>query len=216
MWVLFIRDPFGQFLAAFVYYMHVYYSGYFTPVLEANNENPVEEFLNKTDLYMKGWKPNGVMSNNRISVDFGFPLDNFEESKSDKVKISEFIKDLDTCNVFDIILIAEMFDETLRRLLNWETKDIIYMKVNVFNKKDMKSWVSRKEYPVHTMQQFAKFAAIGIALYDYFYDKFRKQVELQGEGFQKEVAAFKDLKNLVAEYFSDSYTKTPSWKMNIP
>ena len=212
-----LREPFSQFLSAFVYYTHVFPSAYFRPILSANSENPVGEFLNKTDLYLRYRRPNSVMINNRMSVDFGFPLDDFEASKTNQKNILAYIKHLD--NVFDIILIAEMFDESLvllRRRLNWETKDIIYMKVNEFKGKAKRPWVSRKEYPTYTMDKFAKFAALDIALYDYFYKKFKTQLAQQGGDFQEEVTAFKKLIYKVAGYCSDDNEKTESWKMNIP
>ena len=220
-----LRSPFRQFLSAFVYYSKVHHQEYFKPILEANKKNPVEEFLNNTKLYMKnntdnyvkGWEPNTVMINNRMAVDFGFPLQDFEASKTNKAKISAFIKHLDS--LFDIILIAEMFDESLvllRRRMNWETKDIIYMNVNVFAKKNSTSWIYRKQYPDHTMDRFAEFAALDIALYDHFYDKFLKQIQEQEKDFQEEVIEFKKLNTLVAKQCLDSYNKTESWFANIP
>ena len=113
--------------------------------------------------------------------------------------MSEFIKYLD--RVFDMLLFTELFDESLvllRRRLHWKTKDIVYMKVNVFKQKVKAPWASRKEYPAYVMQKFARFAALDIALYDFFFDKFRKQIENQGEDFQDEVSAFKKLNTLVA------------------
>ena len=61
------------------------------------------------------------------------------------------------------------------------------------------------------MQKFVKFAAL-----DFFFHKFRKEIENQGEDCHGEVSAFKELNTLVAEHCSDAYNNPPSWHMTIP
>ena len=213
-----VREPFSQFLSAFVYYKLSMRKAYFNPIFARNPENPVEEFLNNTSAYTSRWNTKEVMINNRMSIDFGFPLYQFESSKTNKTKISTFVNDLDRS--LDIVLIAEMFDESLvllRRLLNWTTKDIMYMKVNVFKQKEsLHSWTRRKQYPSHTMELFKKYAAYDIALYDHFYKKFKQRIEAQPKDFHAEVEVFKRLKDKVAKVCSEVKDTSSTWQEHIP
>ena len=82
-----------------------------------------------------------------MSVDFGFPLTNFEASKHNVMMINEFLHDLNA--KMDLVLVSELFDESLillRRLLGWTTKDVLYISRNVFKpKKHTFSWTEKKE-----------------------------------------------------------------------
>ncbi|XP_005090396.2 galactose-3-O-sulfotransferase 3 [Aplysia californica] len=199
-----VREPFSQFLSAFVYYSQVWKSQILIKAIKAAPDNPIEEFLNHSMSYVGNEKPNTVFINNRMSVDFGFPLENFEASKRNHSQIASFLKKIDT--TFDVVLIAEMFDESLvllRRMLGWTTKDIIYLDKNVFSAKhEIPSWIRRHDYPPHVKHLFRNWAAIDISFYNYFLNKFKDRISFQPKDFYSEVKAFKTLKPRIASYCS--------------
>ena len=199
-----VREPFSQFLSAFVYYSYIYPNVVNRKVIEANPENPIEEFLYKTDVYLKGNPPNYIFLDNRMSVDFGFPLHNFQQSKSNESIISDFIKSLD--KTIDFVLIVEYFDESLillRRIMNWSTKDIIYIQNNVQKPND--NWlpfVNRKKYPPFVKSKFQNFARLDIRVYKHFLELFHRKLQEQPPDFQYEVDAFRIIRKNVTELCS--------------
>ena len=194
-----VRDPFRQFLSSFVYFSP--WDDNLKRVIAASPDNPVEEFLNHSSKYLKDIKPSENMLDNRMSVDFGFPEDDFEGSKQNKSKISAFLNDID--NKFLLVMVSEMFDESLvlmRRLLNWTTKDIIYINVNVFKPGPRTpSWALRKEYPDYVHRKFETFAALDIALYDKFVNILKEKIRSQPKDFFSEVRKFKELQKAVIQ-----------------
>ena len=190
-----VREPFHQFLSAFAFYgrWDMFQIG---PAKEANPENPVEEFLNNTEFYNKEHPVNIHRDkiNNRMSVDFGFPLDDFENSKRNETLIKSFLDHLD--RTFSLVLIAELFEESLvlmRRMLGWTTKDIIYIDKNTMKSKGG----YRKEYPAYVHDKFKAFAAPDIALYEHFYNVLQTKLSQQPPDFWEEVRVVKTMKTHV-------------------
>ena len=199
-----VREPFSQFLSAFIYYSYVWPQEINSKVIKKNPENPIEEFLENSESFLKGTRQNQVMIDNRMSVDFGFPLDDFQNSKSNLSKISEFVQSLD--KRFDFVLIVEYFDESLvmlRRILNWSTKDIIYVKNNVKKANDNHlPFVNRKTYPDDVTKKFAQFARLDLAVYKHFHAVFQRKLLAQPPDFHSEVDAFRSVREKVAEMCS--------------
>ena len=202
-YITILREPFSQFLSAFIYYAVVWNVRPMSIVLRHNSKNPVEQFLNKSSFYNNFAKFGDNKINNRMSVDLGFPEENFEEDKNDKQKIKEFIDSLET--TFDLVLIREMFDESiilLRRFLNWTTKDVLYIRTNdissaMFYKQPnhtLPEWTFRRNYSEHTQKLFRKWAAIDIAVYEHFLEIFREKVRNQPPDFFHELKEFKNLR----------------------
>ena len=196
-----VREPFSHFRSAFVYYSEKYGPDYMLKAIWANRENPIEEFLRNPQLFLKDRKPLSLQINNRMSLDFGFPLDDFEESKKNKTKIDIFLNHLRS--TFDFIMIAEMFDESLimlRRLMNWSIKDILYIDSNVFTPSNTSlSWIQTKKYSSEVRRLFEKWAAIDVALYRYFYDIFQQRLDSQPDDFYDELNTFKEVRESVVE-----------------
>ena len=145
-----------------------------------------------------------VMINNRMSIDFGFPQENLEESKADKEKISAFIDHLN--KTLDFVLIVEMFDESLvylRRMLNWTTKDIIYVKKNSkpwLQREKVPRFVHRDKYPESTHFLVNIFQSVDVALYRHFRDLFEKRLRSESQNFHLEVAEFRTVNKMAADY----------------
>ena len=218
-----VREPFQRFLSAFIYFSYMYPEKSITPIVEANPKDPVSAFLEEPSKWVNESHPKSVPINNRMSVDFGFPLDDFKNAKKDKAKINTFLHYLNS--TFDLIMVKEMFDESLvllRRQFHWKMKDILYLNVNTFNAgntpnastiSDARSWVHKQNYSEHVKNKFRDWAAIDIALYDFFLREFRRRVTSQPPDFFEEVKTLKILKNLVAKYCSavnSTNTTSPS------
>ena len=202
-----VREPFRQFLSAFVYYSYVWPQDVNKEVIRKDPNNPIEEFLTQSSYYLRRSPPNTIMINNRMSVDFGFPIQNFEQSKTNASKISEFVNSLN--QMFDFVLIVEYFDESLvmlRRLLNWTTKDIIYIKNNVQQARhDWLPFVNRTDYPDHVKSKFEQFASLDLAVYRHFRQIFLQRLTSQPPDFYSEVKAFRQVRNTVTEYCSSLF-----------
>ena len=199
-----VREPFSQFISSFIY--EAAFSTYLRSITRANPVNPIEKFLfSSFDHHYIHMQPHEVMFNNRMSVDFGFPLGNFWADKSNTSIVDAFIKDVD--GRFNLVMITELFDESLillRRLLGWKTEEIIYLKSNVFTATSKSpSWMSRSssrtDYPEYFKRAFETYASLDVALYKHFYQKLKDTIASQPPEFQAEVADFKDLQRNVSD-----------------
>ena len=204
-----VREPFSQFISS-VKFFHGW-ENHINHATRVNPDEPVEEFLNKSSYYIdqSNTHPSHRFSDNRMGVDFGFPLEDFEVMKHNKTVISEFIRQLNA--TFDLVLIVELFDESLvlmKRYLNWKTADILYMKVNAFDisqKPNLRAWKLRKlkDYSQNVREKFEVFATLDILLYDHFLREMKKKIDAQPPDFYEEVAAFKELRSAVSAACKD-------------
>ncbi|XP_005103309.3 galactose-3-O-sulfotransferase 2 [Aplysia californica] len=199
-----LRKPFEQFLSTFVYYAGVFKKPPLSKLIKKFPENPVESFLIDSESYVNKVNPAKDFLNNRMSMDLGFPLNNFELAKVNQSLIQQFLGDVQS--TFDLILIAEQFEESmvlLRRFLGWSTKDILYVKRNVFTSEDESlSRIKKRNYSSEVMQLFSSWAAIDIALYDHFVEFFNERIKKQPGNFHEEVIQFKEVREQVDTFCS--------------
>ena len=198
-----LRAPLSQALSALRYYATFYtYPG--TPLdkaLRKYGQDPVDGFLNHPQEFCdENFKPNICYLNNRMSMDLGLSAYGLRSFKRNHTEVQEFVAKVD--RQFDLMLLFEYFDESmilLRRYLNWEMKDVIYIKVNAAPFKSKYVW-NRK--PVLNSAQTAKFQeweAVDIALYDYFSAKFFRKIG-EEHSFNDEVEAFKQIRSTVENF----------------
>ncbi|GFO47913.1 galactose-3-o-sulfotransferase 3 [Plakobranchus ocellatus] len=221
--VAIVRDPMQQALSALVYFSQYFKKPELLAGIEKYKDSPLEGFLGHPRDFFKLSQP--VVSsyiNNRMSVDLGFDLTNFEASKKNKTKIRKFLSNLE--RQFDLILISEYFDESmvlLRRTLSWSMKDIIYLEVNTAQKNlqqfQKSIWNHKPMLNSTTMLTFRKWAAIDYELYHHFLVIFLNKIEAE-ESFMDEVSAFREARDEVAKFcyeVSDSGAKS-SEKISLP
>lgn len=89
------------------------------------------------------------MTNNRMALEFGFPLEVFRSRKKKTAAITEYLDQLDS--EMDLILVVEKLEESmvlLRRILNWKLQDILYIHKNSFAgmRNETRSKLSKKLY----------------------------------------------------------------------
>ena len=171
----------------------------------------MQEFLTNSTKYIGHLDPYLIYVNNRISVDFGFPKENFNVAKKDISKIAHFITDIS--ERFDFILVFEYLEESLvllRRMLGWSTKDIIYLNLNEQNpKKDTREWTHRNTYSRDVVRKFEKFAPLDVALYKYSLQTFKKKLQEQTEDFHSELRQFRHLQKKVFQACTNRNRKLP-------
>ena len=195
-----IREPFSQFVSAFKYYSQVWREKDLVLEIHENPDDPIAGFLDNLD-YHSMMDPRSSKWNNRISVDFGFPVTNFEAAKRNVSLIQEFIKDIES--KFTIILVSELFEESmvmLRRLLGWSTKDIISLHKNTASqhRKGDSGWAGNNNVSESLMAKFKTWAPIDLAFYSHFNGLFQERLQAQPPDFHQEVEEFKQLQLVIA------------------
>ncbi|GFO13235.1 galactose-3-o-sulfotransferase 3 [Plakobranchus ocellatus] len=201
--VAIIREPMNQALSALQYYTRNWPSTQLKRGLRKYPKDPNNGFLRHPEHFYNpanNWGPAGSYINNRMSIDLGFDQKNFDASKRNQTKIKSFLKRLD--NEFDMVLICDMFDESmvlLRRYLKWPMKDIIYIKVNAAKQENNSVWRHKPILNTTITKSFRQWDAIDYALYEHFLPIFLKKIKSE-VSFQEEVKVFKTIQKKVSEF----------------
>ncbi|XP_060079415.1 galactosylceramide sulfotransferase-like [Ylistrum balloti] len=203
-----VRDPFRQFISSIHYYHRKF-------MLKISKQKPILKFLQEPNKYTRIIPENGRVSNffNSMAWDFGFPLDLFV--LPDKAQIQEYISQLD--KDFDLVIIVEYFDESLvlmRRLLNWDMRNILYISSHVQKRHEPAFAVGEEEENL-----YRKWCLLDYALFDFFKSKFLRHWEsiLTNSDVLEELRYFRDMKSKVDKYCrehkaeSSFYIKPCKW-----
>ena len=155
-------------------------------------------FLSDTQKYeTQGYR---TQTNNRQSIDLGFDLIN--HSANDTKYIQTFIEDVE--KYFDLVLISEYFDQSLvllKRLLNWETKDILHFR-------KLKSNAPTAPLTPEQREVHKTFSAADRALYEHFLPIFMDKLYAQGPGLAEEVKEFQAILVQVQEFCEERRKST--------
>ncbi|XP_046554948.1 galactose-3-O-sulfotransferase 2-like [Haliotis rubra] len=199
-YIAILREPFEQTVSAFMYYKYVYPMPYLWNI---DGENPVSEYLKNPRKY-EPLNASSSFTNNRMSVDLGFP-DVWSRNLS---QARDFIRDLG--NTFHLILIAEYFDESIvlmKRLLKWEFKDILYISSNSLKKgHDLK--FTPKDRERHRL-----WAWLDHMLYDHYYQLFWDKIHAEGKHFFREVQTYKEIRHMWQTFCSQTLNRTDTLKL---
>jgi hypothetical protein len=179
-----VRNPVDQFISAVKYYTEVYKFQYLVNI-PGNRINNLINFPNKYDELLS-------YTRNSMSRDFGFQkhhVFNMQEAEC-------YLMELD--KVFDFVLIAEHFDESLilmRRRLNWSLKDILYISKNVRGQDEVISKpLKAKLYERNKLDYM---------VYDFFYRKFQIILKEFKEDVMAEMVYFKQVLSTVQSWCVD-------------
>lgn len=198
-----VREPLKQSLSALKYFFSSWdkfqalHKGF-----NKHKKDPIHGFLNNPqDFYVREAGPSHSYINNRMSVDLGFELTDFEKSKRNETKVKTFLHRLEA--QFDAVLVADYFDQSLilmRRILRWPMKAILYLKVNVGTLKKLSSvWHKQPNLNSQTLNNFRKWDAIDFQLYHHFLDIFLKRINKELL-FNEELNAFRSIQ-MDVKYF---------------
>ncbi|KAK6177218.1 hypothetical protein SNE40_015362 [Patella caerulea] len=195
-----IREPYERYRSAYHYGRTVVPLAYL--MRGPNGTDSFEKFIANQEIY-EPKNPYYSHTNNRMAIDFGFPVKYFKNS----TKMLKYVHDLDL--TLDLVMITERFDESmilLRRMLNWSFKDILYIKQNALKNK------TKDNIDSTLIDKVKKFSELDYILYDYFYEKFDKRVKQQSSDFNDEVSAFKSIRERVAQFcFNATSSATHLW-----
>lgn len=179
-----VREPVHQFLSSINYYSQW---DYIHEILSL--ANPVSDYLASP----KKFEPDDIFlsyTNNRQSVDFGVSRDQIRN----KAKLTNYFFSLN--EIFNLVMIFEYFDESLvlmKRYLCLTFRDILYIKKNVFPKKNIE--VSSTDF-----YRLDTWLLADNLLYAMFYKEFWRKVSLEGSNFFEEVRYFKKILTKVNKY----------------
>lgn len=128
---------------------------------------------------------------NRMSFDLGVPKSQF----NNETFVDQYIEEL-TAD-YELMMIMEHFHESLvllKRILCWDTKDILYVPLN--------SRSNKAEFTLNEvdLENLRKWNNADFKLYDHFYSVFKRKVESLGHDFLDEVESFKLIQDKVKSF----------------
>lgn len=190
-----VRDPVSRFQSAVKYFSPRF-------ILKLPGENPLSVYADNP-LAHEPENPRLSQTNNRMAVEFGFPADLFpgKPLNGSQSEIDAYLKKLDS--EFDFIIISEKFDESMilmKRILGWDTKDVLYVDKNVGGKITN----TRKILQNADKSKIKQFLRLDSALYDFALKRFNKLVSEGGDDFISEVAEFKAERKQVNHFCTSS------------
>ncbi|XP_045210100.2 galactose-3-O-sulfotransferase 2-like [Mercenaria mercenaria] len=180
-----IREPLERMVSAAYYYRDVMKR---RDLLKVPKLNFIHNIVNQPHLYDR--KPFS-RTKNSMGQDFGF-------SSTITINDTEEIeKQLDLLKKdFKLVLVLERFEESLilmKRTLNWDLEDVIYLKRN-----------SHAHKPVvlspNELNKFKSTCFLDYVVYETFYEIFDKKIAAEGPDFVSEVEHFKSVLHLVKDY----------------
>ncbi|XP_060593015.1 galactose-3-O-sulfotransferase 2-like [Ruditapes philippinarum] len=192
-----IREPFELYKSILNYFRPRYI------FKKIEGPNPASTFLRDPKKFEPKGRVSSSWTNNRMAVEFGFPESVF--TVYNETIVNNYLAKLDT--EFTLVMIAEYMEDSvvlMRRLLGWQTKDILFLNLNIAHKKNesMLSQTFDRDF-------YRRYAKVDYALYNFFYIRLRKQIREQGVDFDEELLAFKDLRKRTQEYCSQTKVVRP-------
>ena len=173
-----LRHPISQWESTFQYINFSY-------ILHiADRKDPMDFFLNhpptmKNIIEIARKKPSLYLIRNPLFFDLGLDYQHYDNVTF----IRRALKTLD--DDFDLVLIMKHFDESLtllRRRLCWDIDDVVYFKMNERLNKHKRRVMSES----HT-RKIKAWNNADMVLYNYFVEKFWKEIKDEGPGFYEEV-----------------------------
>ncbi|KAH3872390.1 galactose-3-O-sulfotransferase 3-like [Dreissena polymorpha] len=196
-----VREPFSHFKSIL---------NYFQPGviqrLEMKDHDPVRTFLKSPQKYDSP-KPQMSFLNNRLAIEYGVNPDII--AKGDNARFLDYLQNV-LNKQFAVVIPAERFDEGLilmKRRLHWNLNDIMYAMKNV-RKKPARFRVSEDLKSLH--REYSKFDYM---IYDFFFEKFNREVNLEGLNFQREVEHFKKTRQAVEEFCNNKHNTSNEMKI---
>ena len=177
-----IRNPVEQFESLFNYAGFGKLYGFGGDPTES-----LERFLKKGIEFKDMFKQRkSRLARNPMSFDLGLDYRFYQNITA----IKEYITFLE--KEFDLVMISDYFDESvvlMKRLLCWEFDDILYFKAN--KRIDKERAVDLSEDAKENIKRWNK---ADVFLYQYFNQTFWRKIQLEGEDFYNDLAAFRHKK----------------------
>lgn len=177
-----LRHPVSQWESTFQYMSFPYILGI------ADKKDPLKFFLDNppsnTNIKEIAKKfPSLYLIRNPLFYDLGLDYQYYENTTFIRRAVNTLNND------FDLVLIMEHFDESLtllRRRLCWSIDDVVYFKMNERLNKHKRRVLTQSQ-----IEKIKQWNNADVALYNFFVEKFWKQVENEGPGFHDDVLELK-------------------------
>lgn len=184
-----LRHPVDQFLS--VFHQHDL-KGLVRNLLP--HHNPYQEFFRDPKKFTM-MAPDALfhLIQNGMSFDLGLEPPKFVNEG----EIDQFIKNID--QDFHLVMILELLDESLvllRRLMCWDLKHVIYVKLSYNNN-------FSQSIDEDIRKKIMDWNSVDVKLYNHFLEKMKRIIAEQDEAFHREVELLKEIN---AEFWQDCYS----------
>ena len=214
-YITILREPVKQWESTFSYMSFPYILNIY------KKRDPLEFFLEHPPTIENLKKiarrfPSIYLIKNPLFFDLGFDYKHYDNATMIRRALNTIDKD------FDLVLMMEHFDESmvlLKRRLCWSIDDVVFFKTNERLNKNKRILTSEQE------ESIKKWNNADIALYDYFIDRFWKEIEKEGPEFYDDLQNLKQRKKYhfrtcvarekVTEAYSSVYVKGYEMKKNL-
>lgn len=189
-----VRQPFQRFLSAAMY-NRINIPLYYLKNIPGG-ENYVHNLIVNSSLY-EAKDPERSVTNNRMMLDFGFPVSQFDNAEESKLYIEELNKD------FKLVILMEYMVESLilmKQILCWTTQDVIYIIRNAMGKKPNVK-LTTTDINAHKIRKRRDYE-----IYDFFLSVFWEKVRKQGDYFIREVNKFREILYLISIFCKGKQT----------
>ena len=197
-YIAIVRDPLELFLSSVNYYTQ---TEMYIPYLRSVPGNKVQNLIRNTSDY----DPELFSySRNVMARDLGFPATEISGLLDRHLKLLE--------RKLKLVMLVEYFEESLvllKRYLNWDLKDILYIPNNVFGK-----GYTVLNLTASDIELFNERNKLDVVIYNYFYARFWKQFSAEGEDIHGEVVHYKNVLKKLTTFCKNNYK--PPKKGKIP
>ncbi|XP_019635163.1 PREDICTED: galactosylceramide sulfotransferase-like [Branchiostoma belcheri] len=188
-----IREPFSHLKSCFNYYR-------LDRILPFKNKtNPLREFLRNPAKYHTSVVLQGILvdnTRNAQAFDMGYPIEKAENMESGRAYIQQLGRD------FTLVLILEYLDHSLvmlKRLMCWETRDILYATAP----RNSKTYPYKSYQPTDAEREtHRQWSQVDYAMYDHFNQTLWRKIKEQGPDFYEELAFFRQVNQDVNDFCS--------------
>lgn len=171
-YIAIVRDPLELFISASYYYKFVWNFDYLKDM------NP-DTFIHDLIVNPKKWEDKNIQHSytfNSLANDFGYEFGSIEHvAHTSDEQIEDFVQHIGC--VFQYVMVMERFEESLvllKRLLNWQLRDILFLDLNKYNSNGEAP--SKVNVTDEEKRIFRERNRIDYKIYAHFYRAFEEKI----------------------------------------
>lgn len=194
-----VRNPNDQFVSSLVYY------GFYRQLMKTGIT--VSQFLRQLRIFHFETVVNFEYLHNKMSRDFGIPGNHLYNTTF----LSQYMRLLD--DDIHLVMLTEYYEESiilLKRLLNWDLKDVLYTPRNNLNN------IHRPSLSMDDISRLRQWNYADNYLYDFFKLKLLNTLRRQDSDFFDELANFKVVRMRIEKFCTNNTLVTGETIMTVP